>query len=769
LVRRFQSHHDALRYLRGYSSDVQNRFELRHRANKLSMLQRSDRRTLERLAWCLFNDNDWLHDGRRLFEEHSGDKDKPNAGGDDDNDKPDRPDRPKPAPKPKTKLRVFVLNKADDKPIEGVKVTVKGQGEKTTNAKGVAEWDPIDAGTYEVSTRKDMHGPDPAKQDKVVVPEGQTKEATLKLEKFELHLHLDADRDGTVDADWKNNTPWEAGAGKFGAVVIFNNDNDDQDAAKQMDFENGKVDTAADLNDVLPLEVRRHPAGATLPPNVTAEITISDTQKLRILKPRAAAGTEFVGPGQAKGELDNAALVAQDKIELGMEGLQYPDASFDGKVQIKLDVLQAGSIVHSETAEVRIAPWLLFNHRNETEKVFMLGTPDNAHIRTAINTTLSGAGIGALQAISRTTYGHDRWVQDGLEPGFASIPSSGGSGVLATPATLRTALNRSASRRQIDAFPKRELLDRDYGFVQATAPTTDSALVSSLDSFGNLECSPPFTHKGKGREFAFGRAIFGGDTAVSGGAGNSMHPEIKEFLHAQKVQDPVEIHTDWLNVGHVDEFVSFLPNVAGSSHGWKVMIASPKLALDIVLAESDATPLFHGADLTLPHLFDGSAANIGDDFPLRTVGDIRADTGFRDIQDITQGIIDDVRTTELMPELDLKESDFIHIPILFTILDPRLLAVKTTFIAYTAGSVNMLVVTETPSSAHLCIPKPYGPFDGKDCLFEKDITAKLSPHVSSIKYIDDLQSYHTGQGEIHCGSNSQRTPPSDKWWDLPWV
>lgn len=34
---------------------------------------------------------------------------------------------------------------------------------------------------------------------------------------------------------------------------------------------------------------------------------------------------------------------------------------------------------------------------------------------------------------------------------------------------------------------------------------------------------------------------------------------MRNFLHAQKVQPLVELFVDWLAVGHVDEFLSFVP------------------------------------------------------------------------------------------------------------------------------------------------------------------------------------------------------------------
>lgn len=34
---------------------------------------------------------------------------------------------------------------------------------------------------------------------------------------------------------------------------------------------------------------------------------------------------------------------------------------------------------------------------------------------------------------------------------------------------------------------------------------------------------------------------------------------VRDFLYAQEVQSPVELYSDWLWVGHVDEFLTFVP------------------------------------------------------------------------------------------------------------------------------------------------------------------------------------------------------------------
>lgn len=38
-----------------------------------------------------------------------------------------------------------------------------------------------------------------------------------------------------------------------------------------------------------------------------------------------------------------------------------------------------------------------------------------------------------------------------------------------------------------------------------------------------------------------------------------MTKVVQDFLWAQKVQEPVALFSDWLLVGHIDEFMSFVP------------------------------------------------------------------------------------------------------------------------------------------------------------------------------------------------------------------
>lgn len=49
--------------------------------------------------------------------------------------------------------------------------------------------------------------------------------------------------------------------------------------------------------------------------------------------------------------------------------------------------------------------------------------------------------------------------------------------------------------------------------------------------------------------------------------GRRMTKVVRDFLQAQQVQAPVELYSDWLTVGHVDEFMTFVP-IPGTKVSW---------------------------------------------------------------------------------------------------------------------------------------------------------------------------------------------------------
>jgi hypothetical protein len=88
---------------------------------------------------------------------------------------------------------------------------------------------------------------------------------------------------------------------------------------------------------------------------------------------------------------------------------------------------------------------------------------------------------------------------------------------------------------------------------------------------GNIELGPP-TKDAKLGKIVLGNAAFE--------KADFVDPDLKRFLFKQQVQPIVEISTEWLGVGHVDEVAAFVPAPQKGGHG--ILLASSGLALSIL-------------------------------------------------------------------------------------------------------------------------------------------------------------------------------------------
>ena len=587
----------------------------------------------------------------------------------------------------------------------------------------------------------------------------------------DLTLHVDADRDGTVDDDIAGLDQWTWGENQKGAVILVNNDADGGN--RRLDNSNAVVDGSDDESDLAPLVIKRNPPGLSFPPGYTARLSVSDRRKIRIFK--RGSWTEFIGPSTPQGRNTITDLSPQ-RIEFGMEALQYPgqspDRDFDGLITLTLEVLQPGGGVRStQRAQVRVAPWMMPNHLNQTVEVYVVETSDNESVRTELSGALQGPNAPPLTVLSRRPHGADRWIQDAMEIGFSSKPGTQASENWHLPVVMPSA--RRWEVGQLHLYPRHNLLAEGYDYTEARTPTTSAG---TLDSFGNLECSPPVTVGG--RRYKFGRILYGQDSS------RPMNWAVRRFLERQRVQAPVPVDTSWLAVAHVDEIFSPCP-WRGAGNRFKMLIASPASALRILETLRDvgqgSAPLF--VDIN-PRL----------GYRLRTVEAILNDDAFVRMNRRVQEKIDRVKEDTLRPELGIPDEDFVPLPVLFSWYveegEPQCdgnrsitfhpdgsseefcnVAWRKTWVlhpsqhvAYTGNSINMLVVTRGDGTARLVIPKPFGPEVNGVCQFQREVESQLTGSGNDLTFIDCFATYHHRDGEIHCGTNSKRKPPTDGWW-----
>ena len=83
------------------------------------------------------------------------------------------------------------------------------------------------------------------------------------------------------------------------------------------------------------------------------------------------------------------------------------------------------------------------------------------------------------------------------------------------------------------------------------------------------------------------------------------------------------------------------------------------------------------------------------------------------------------------------------------------------------GTVNMLVITQDDGSVDAVMPDPFLRGDGEDTTADPLVAAveALLPQGVRPHWVDDWRTYHLMWGEVHCGTNTTRTPNASWWLD----
>jgi protein-arginine deiminase len=357
---------------------------------------------------------------------------------------------------------------------------------------------------------------------------------------------------------------------------------------------------------------------------------------------------------------------------------------------------------------LRSAPLILNHHLLPTEHVWLMAVE------------------GGAQYENRQM-DFDVWVQDEMQLGNLTAPGVRHDHVL-----------DSIRDRGLDALAK-SLRGPDAP-LETYGKWRDA---NTYDSFGNLEVSPPVTVAGV--EYPYGRVYFGSRV------GAAPHEDVVAFLYDQAVQAPVELDTSWLCIGHVDEYVSFLPDPSRDK-GFVVAFADTRAAYTLIdgLDGETALPRYAPEGIEQGHGYG-------------TLEDIRGDAALRALNDdVQRDHLDPIRE-QMKEAFGLTDDDFVFFPTLFE----EAYFCDGGVAAMTPGMVN-LVVADAGGQTHVFMADPFLR-DGTDETTQADdpliaavnalLPAHLVPH-----YVDDWNVYHMGLGEVHCGTNTRRTP-AGAWWE----
>ncbi|XP_077460240.1 protein-arginine deiminase type-2 isoform X2 [Stigmatopora argus] len=574
---------------------------------------------------------------------------------------------------------------------------------------------------------------------------GQDKEvlstAILHLTALEISLDVDADRDGVVERNNPNKGSWKWGPNGHGAILLVNCDSERR-YFKKLDTEVDYISKLSDLRDMSEMVLRTR-GPAKLPPGykLTMHISQGHAENVRVYRPRrhsygnllsGVSGdfTRVLTSQVLSGEVPYLGGVAE--MSFYVEGLAFPDKDFDGHVCINLSLLEPicdglpETPIFTDSVMFRVAPWIMTPNTLRPVEVFVCSTSDNFGFLKGMKNLVANSGY-KLNICHEYMNRGDRWMQDELEFGYIEAPHHRFPVVLDSPRD-----------GQLSDFPYDELLGPDFGYVTKVALRKD---VSSLDSFGNLEVSPPVTVNGK--EYPLGRIIIG-VAFPTASKGRNMTQVVQDFLWAQKVQEPIALFSDWLVVGHVDEFMTFVP--APDRKGFRLLLASPDAGYKLFRGLKNKG---HGQ----AKLFEGR----GDQKPV-TVDDILQNEAFQAENNYVQSCIDWNRDV-LKRELGLDDGDIIDLPILFKLEED--VDHESRAVAFYPDMVNMIVLGK-----NLGIPKPFGPKVNGRCALEAEMCSLMEGLGLNCTFIDDFASYHRLLGEVHCGSNVRREAFDFKWWEL---
>ncbi|BCS24489.1 protein-arginine deiminase domain-containing protein [Aspergillus puulaauensis] len=592
--------------------------------------------------------------------------------------------------------------------------------------------------------------------------------ATLPSALAALHpdIRADTNRDGGVDisgnSDVSNKAVWSASSG----AIFLPNIGDTTGRCPKTDLNGGKLsnDELAYCNDASG-DVLLSPKYVAPLRTVPMKDLSSDAYGYVYATPDAAyqrvrlflKGNGDSGDSTAWTLLDERfrlnATQLQEGLVLGLDSRELVKDSdiWDGNVVVKLDVF-SGKDSGSDAVALKLAPVLTHHHLQKVDTLISVAGESDAQRRflSDLNDGRREAGIQTPTLLLNGTENEDIWAQDFLEPAYASMP--GPDGPISIRIVLRSAQSTRVAGRQVFHSLRGEGIG---GFQPGPGFGHEE-----INSFGNVETTPPYTSK-SGVVYKSGRIITGKHF-------NQLPADsMLTFLNSQKVQEPLILETGWLLVGHVDEFVQFLP--FDNERGWTIGIADTIAAMKLL---QDASKSGHGDVHAISFNRTSDAVDEGladpEDLEL-TIDDLLANKTFQQVNKYAQRHID-ANLGILLSEVDLPLEQVIRVPTLFKTsnfnfppnhLPPHtgpVLAGEFQLVSFLPATVNGVVLGK-----HYVSPKPWGPVVEGDDIMAKASRQAYARANMSISFVDDYLSHHVVGGEVHCGSNTLREADVT-WW-----
>uniref|UniRef100_A0A8C0X6P9 Protein-arginine deiminase n=1 Tax=Castor canadensis TaxID=51338 RepID=A0A8C0X6P9_CASCN len=594
-----------------------------------------------------------------------------------------------------------------------------------------------------------MVSPSPAvDEDKVSLASGLHPVYAMWLRPLpflsEVSLEADIYRDGqlAMPSDKQAKKKWVWGPSGWGAILLANCS--PIEPSQLIDGDSNKVLFSEEIKNLSRLTLTvQGPCCILKNYRLILHTSEDEARKARVYWPREDTFCTFelvLGPGQRSYTL--APAENHRKETFYVEATEFPSASFSGLISFSVSLVEEDPDIQRHVV-FRVAPCIFTPSTQMPLEVYLCR---ELQLQGFVNTVMELSEKNNVQVASvyEDPNRLGRWLQDEMAFCYSQAPHKTVSLLLDTP---RAAM--------LEDFPMKYSLSPGVGYVTRR---TEDHRVASLDSIGNLMVSPPV--KVQEKEYPLGRVLIGSSFYPSADS-RTMSKSLLDFLCAQQVQAPVELFSDWLMTGHVDEFMCFVSvdDKSENEKGFRLLLASPSACYELFQEKQkegygDAT-LFEEvrADQLLSN---GREAG--------TINQLLADKSLRKQNDYVEKCIC-LNRAILKKELGLVEKDIIDLPQLFCLEQltniPSDQKTPKLFARPYFPDLRMIVMGN-----NLGIPKPFGPQIKGTCCLEEKICHLLEPLGLQCTFIDDFDCYLTDIGDFCACANIRRVPFAFKWWKM---
>lgn len=602
-------------------------------------------------------------------------------------------------------------------------------------------------------------------------------------------LIADSNRDGRVDLSGNSDLPDKmSGSKDKGALFLANLDDDasrcnagaSEASVTCFDASDEIVNGPQDAKDLAVVQTRPLSVGD----NASAKLLVSKgpAQSVRVFEQLPDGSYRVVTP-----ETSFDATKLRQGITFAVEGkdIARDKKVWDGSIHLKLEWQDAGNKGY-DTVAMRVAPILSHAHTDVVER--LLASPSTSAATETFRRDLEKALSDAQQPAPLYLDPNplDLWTQDYLEPFFASIPGPDG------PVSMRVLLRSNQPRKEAH-LQLYTLLGPDVAVTGVSLDLTpnepDNLRGGTYDAFGNLETIPPIPG------FPAGRQVVGGSMNFEMGPSE----QTMALLEAQGVQDPIWLDSSWLAVGHIDEFIAFVPS-ADAKLGFKVLVSDPVGTLNLLKkaledghgdvsmlsykpTTAEEKALFDEAKVKNPTIaaflaeqsnhtrqVDAEkyiAANLDilrnkiglEDQDIVRIPSLYVEPNFPDVGDIGDiggGFGFYARSSRLRSSFSKMQRD-----LALRKIQPRQDEDWAPQVGgFFPAAANMVVL---PQHKNLLLAKQFGPVINGVDIIEQQLTNTIRGFGYTPRYVDDFVAYHLGEGDVHCGTNTLRAIKHD-WW-----